>query len=164
MKTLLLLRHAKSSWGDASLPDFERPLNERGRQAAPLIGKFMREQRLDPQLIVCSPAQRARETVALVCAAAALTAAPRFDKRIYEASLQTLLTVVAELDETAETALMVGHNPGFEELLAALTGAAERMPTAALARITLSVECWTDAHAGTGQLVQLLKPKELLKG
>lgn len=162
MKTLLLLRHAKSSWSDASLTDFERPLNERGRQAAPLIGQFMRAQRLDPPLILCSPAQRARETIALVRAEASLTAEPRFDKRIYEASLQTLLAIVSALDETADAALLVGHNPGFEELLASLTGAAERMPTAALARIALSTERWTDARARTGQLVQLTRPKELL--
>ncbi|MDX6694131.1 MAG: phosphohistidine phosphatase [Blastocatellia bacterium] len=164
MKTLFLLRHAKSSWGNASLPDFERPLNERGQQAAPLIGKAMRRRQLNPQLILCSPAQRARETIALVREAAALTAELRFDRRIYEASLQTLLAIVAQLDESADAALLVGHNPGFEELLAALTGAAERMPTAALAHITLNIERWTDAREQSGALVQLLKPKELAGG
>ncbi|HEY0404697.1 MAG TPA: histidine phosphatase family protein, partial [Pyrinomonadaceae bacterium] len=106
MKTLFLLRHAKSSWNNARLTDFERPLNERGRQAATLIGNFMRQQQLIPQLIVCSPAERARETIELVREAAALTAELRFDERIYEASLQTLNAIVSRLDESANAALL----------------------------------------------------------
>lgn len=161
MKTLFLLRHAKSSWKDTTLPDFERPLNKRGRRAAPLIGKFMRRQKLKPELILCSPAERARQTVALVGEAANFKAELRYDERIYEASLMTLLLVVSEIDEGAEKVLLVGHNPGFEELLESLTGEVHRMPTAALAHITLNIEHWVDAREQSGELVQLVKPKEL---
>ena len=86
MKKLLLLRHAKSSWADSTLPDFERPLNERGLLAAPLVGKFMRKRLIKPDLIICSPAQRTRETIALVLKAARLETELRYDERIYEAT------------------------------------------------------------------------------
>lgn len=161
MKTLFLLRHAKSSWQDASQPDFERPLNERGKQAAPLIGKFMREHKLRPALILCSPAERARQTIALVREAAALNVELRYDERIYAASLARLLEVVSQVDESAESVLLVGHNPGMEELLASLTGEVRQMPTATLAHINLNVERWADAERQSGELVRLTKPKDL---
>ncbi|HEX7996932.1 MAG TPA: histidine phosphatase family protein [Pyrinomonadaceae bacterium] len=163
MKTLFLLRHAKSSWQDASLPDFERPLNERGRRAAPLIGKFMRRQKLQPELILCSPAERARQTVALVRETAALKAELRYDERIYEATVARLRTVVSQIDEKAASALLVGHNPGMEELLQFLTNEIRRMPTAALAHITLNIERWADVKEQSGELVRLIRPKELAR-
>lgn len=164
MKTLFLLRHAKSSWRDTSLPDFERPLNERGRKAAPLIGKFMRRQKLRPQLILCSPAERARQTIALVQEAAAFKAELRYDERIYEATEARLRAVVSQIDESAGRALLVGHNPGMEELLQSLTGEVRRMPTAALAHITLNIERWADVRENSGDLVRFVRPKELARG
>ena len=161
MKTLFLLRHAKSSWKDATLPDFERPLNERGRRAAPVVGKFMRRQKPQPQLILCSPAERARQTIALVSEAAEFKAELRYDERIYEASVARLIAVVSEIDEKAETALVVGHNPGMEELLESLTGEVRHMPTAALAHITLDIDRWTDVREQSGELVRLVRPKDL---
>ncbi|HEX8495261.1 MAG TPA: histidine phosphatase family protein [Pyrinomonadaceae bacterium] len=164
MKTLFLLRHAKSSWKDASLPDFERPLNKRGRQAAPLIGKFMRKQKVRPNLILCSPAERARQTIALVGEAANFKAELRYDERIYEANIARLLSVISQIDEDAGRVLIVGHNPGLEELLEFLTGEVRHMPTAALAHITLNIERWADASEQSGELAQLVRPKELLQG
>ncbi len=163
MKTLFLLRHAKSSWQDASLPDFERPLNERGQRAAPLIGNFMRRQKLHPQLILCSPAERARQTIALVQEAAALKAELRYDERIYEATVARLRAVVSQIDEKASRALLVGHNPGMEELLQFLTGEVRHFPTAALAHITLNIERWADVQEQSGELVRLVRPKELAR-
>ena len=164
MKTLFLLRHAKSSWKESGQPDFERPLNERGQRAAPLIGKFMRQQKLRPDLILCSPAERARQTIALVSAAAAFTAELRYDERIYEASRTRLLTVVSQIDQSVAAVLLVGHNPGLEELLEALTGEVHHMQTATLAQITLNIERWSEAREHSGELVQLVKPKELAGG
>ncbi|HYN86191.1 MAG TPA: histidine phosphatase family protein [Pyrinomonadaceae bacterium] len=164
MKTLLLMRHAKSSWKDATLRDFERPLNERGREAAPVVGRLLRRRKPLPDLVVSSPAERARETAALVTEAAALRAPLRHDERIYEATAAQLLEVVTQLDESAATALLVGHNPGMEELIETLTGAHERMPTAALACITLDVEKWSKARAGAGRLEWVARPKELDEG
>ncbi|HYP54528.1 MAG TPA: histidine phosphatase family protein, partial [Pyrinomonadaceae bacterium] len=142
MKTLLLMRHAKSSWKDVTLRDFDRPLNKRGRRAAPLVAAFMRRKKLRPDLILSSPAERARETAALVIEHAGLSAELRYDERIYEADAARLLEVVAQADERAGELMLVGHNPGMEELIKALTGADELMPTAALARVELDVETW----------------------
>lgn len=163
MKRLLLLRHAKSSWADATLPDFERPLNERGLRAAPLVGKFMSERQLRPELVVASPAQRTRETTRLVLAAARLETETRYDKRIYEASVARLLEVVSQIEDDKREVMLVGHNPGFENLLERLTGENERMPTAALALIILDAEKWSEAAARGGHLEWLVKAKELAR-
>jgi len=161
MKKLLLLRHAKSSWDDTGLADFERPLNDRGRRAAPLVGRFMRERELRPDLVLCSPAERTRQTVALVLEAAGLSAPVRFDERIYDATVGRLVEVVSQAGEGAGEILLVGHNPGMEELLELLTGETRRMPTAALARIHLDTDDWAELGAHTGRLEWHVKPKEL---
>lgn len=161
MKTLFLLRHAKSSWADAGQPDFARPLNERGQKAAPLVGRFMRRENLLPDLVLSSPATRARETITLVAAAGKFSCEVRYDERIYEASLARLLEIVMQLEEGAGAVLLVGHNPGMEELVLHLTGEQQHMPTAALACITLNIEKWSKARAGNGHLERLIRPKEL---
>jgi phosphohistidine phosphatase len=160
MKTLLLLRHAKSSWKVRDQPDFERPLNSRGRRSAPLMGRFLRKQKIEPQLILCSPAERARETAALFVEAARLNSELRYDERIYEASALRLLEVVTQADESAETLLLVGHNPGFEEFVMMLTGEARLVPTAALAKIDLAADKWSKVKEQTGRLDWLVKPRD----
>lgn len=161
MKTLFLLRHAKSSWEDPDLSDFNRPLNKRGLKAAPKMGAVMRKRKVQPDLILSSPAARAKETTRLISEAAGLTTEVQYEQGIYEASLGRLLKIVSQIDESMNTALLVGHNPGFEELLAALTGESQRMPTAALACIELNIEKWSDVTAGSGKLAWLVKPKDL---
>ena len=161
MKTLLLMRHAKSSWADAAQPDFDRPLNERGRQTAPVMGRFLRHQSLKPDLVICSPAERARLTATLALAAAQLDREVRYDARIYEASAGRLLEVVNEAPEPAATVMLVGHNPGLEELIRLLTGEHERMPTAAVACITLDLDTWRAVTPQAGRLAWLVRPKEL---
>ena len=161
MKTLLLLRHAKSSWADAALPDFDRPLNQRGLNAAPKVGAFLRKKKIRPELVLSSPAVRARETTRLVCDAAGLALITNFDQRIYEASARQLLNIVTEIQDQISIAILVGHNPGFEELLEILTDESHRMPTAALACIELDVQRWIDVSARSGRLAWLMKPKNL---
>jgi phosphohistidine phosphatase len=163
MKKLLLLRHAKSSWDDAGLADFDRPLNGRGRKAAPLVGDLMRERQLRPDLIISSPAARARETAALVREASGIKTELRYDVRIYEATAARLLEVISEVEDEKQEVMLVGHNPGFENLLERLTGESLRVPTAALARIALDVDRWDEAGARGGRLEWLVKPKELAK-
>jgi len=163
VKKLLLLRHAKSSWDDAGLADFDRPLNGRGRKAAPLMGNFMREKQLSPDLVISSPAARARETTALVLEAARLETELRYDQRIYEATTGQLLAVINGVEDDKQEVMLVGHNPGFENLLEHLTGESLRVPTAALARIALGADSWTEAVARGGRLEWLVKPKELAK-
>ena len=163
MKKLLLLRHAKSSWEDASLPDFERPLNERGTHAAPLVGKYMRQRKIRPDLVICSPAKRTRETIALVLTAAGIAPPIRYDERIYEASVMSLLEIISEIEDDKTEVMLVGHNPGFENLLERLTNESVRVPTAALALIALNTEKWGEAQAVGGRLEFFVKAKELAK-
>lgn len=161
MKTLLLLRHAKSSWDDPELQDFERPLNQRGRRAAPLIGRFMRQEGFVPDLILCSPAERARQTIALIIEAAHLEGELRYDERIYEASAESLFEVVSQAEDRFAVLLLVGHNPGMEDLLLLLSGETQHMPTAALAAITFDTEKWSKIKEHKGHLESLTTPKEL---
>ncbi|HEU4508152.1 MAG TPA: histidine phosphatase family protein [Pyrinomonadaceae bacterium] len=159
MKTLYLLRHAKSSWNDSSLRDFDRPLNERGKADAPVIGKHLASENLSHPLVICSPAVRTRETAELVLTNANLHVEPRFDDRIYEASLRDLLQVVSDLDDEKQTAILIGHNPGFEELLSFLTGETRPMPTCALAKVVFDVVSWKDIKANDGTLESFVTPK-----
>ncbi len=160
MKTLLILRHAKSSWDDASLSDFERPLNARGLKAALFVGGLMRRRELIPETILSSPAMRARTTAELVQQAGAFDAEIKFDHDIYEASPGNLRQAVAAIDDEFTTALLVGHNPGIEGFIRYLTGKLEPMPTAALAVIELEVDRWTEVDDGCGELKDLIRPRD----
>lgn len=160
-RTLYLLRHAKSSWKDASLRDFDRPLKGRGRDAAKQIGKRLASEKQPPTLVVCSPAARTRETAEIVLKHSSLKADVTFEQRIYEASLRDLLHVVSAIPDDKEVVMMIGHNPGFEELTAYLSGEHRRMPTCALAKIRLDVGSWKDIKAGEGTLASFITPKEL---
>ena len=161
MRTLYLLRHAKSSWKDVTLPDFDRPLKDRGRKAAKRIGKYLAAEKLSDPDVIVSPAVRTRETAEIVSKHANLRVDVRFDERIYEASLRDLVQVVSEIPDTKKVAIMIGHNPGFEELLAYLTGEGRRMPTCALAKIKFEVESWKDIKEDQGHLDWFVTPKEL---
>ena len=160
MKTLLLLRHAKSSWKDTKVKDFDRPLNQRGLKAAPAIGRLMRKRKLEPKLVLSSPAERARRTTQLVIDAAGMKTELRYDERIYEATGARLFEIVTQIEDDADMALLVGHNPGLEELLEKLTGEARRLPTAALVCVELDIEKWNKLRVDGGRLEWLAKPKE----
>ena len=160
-QTLYLLRHAKSSWKDSSMRDFDRPLKGRGRDAAKRTVDRLADEKLQGLLVVCSPAARTRETAEIVLKHSGVRAEVRFDERIYEASLRDLLRVVADIPDEKQIAMMIGHNPGFEELLAFLTGEHRRMPTCALAKIKLNVPSWKDVKASEGSLDWFMTPKEL---
>ena len=166
-RELLLVRHAKSDWGDITLRDFDRPLNQRGQNSAPKMGRWLRQQGLVPDWLMSSPAQRTRQTIGLVCEQLGLDQANIYwEKRIYEASLSTLLDILAECPDTAKRVLLVGHNPGMEYLLMHLAKSVPRpkngklMPTATIAHIQLPVK-WDTLSAGCGQLLALQRPREL---
>jgi len=161
MKTLLLLRHAKSDWGDDSLPDFDRPLAPRGKRDAPRMGKALRKRGVMPELIISSPAARAKTTIEDFMKAAHLDLTVKFAESIYGAPSSELMKVIRSLPDEISRALMVGHNPGFEDLLNRLTGKRERMPTAALARIEFQIDQWADIEEEKGKLMWLLTPKQL---
>jgi phosphohistidine phosphatase len=161
MKTLLILRHAKSSHEDGSLKDLDRPLNERGISDAKLMGSVIRKKKIQPDLIVASPAERVRQTADLALKAARLNVELTFDKPIYEASAQGLLKVLRDLNDTSNTLMLIGHNPGLEDLLERLTGEGITLPTAALAGVELNVEHWSEVRTGAGKLMWRVTPREL---
>lgn len=161
MKTLLLLRHAKSSWKKPTLNDFDRPLNDRGRKAAQTVGKFLGKQELAIDLVISSPAVRARQTIERVLGAAGVSPELRFDQRIYEASPATLLEVVSQIEDDRKSVLLVGHNPGMEELLTLLVGKEEPMPTAAVAKISLDIKKWDKVVGSKAELDSFWRVKEL---
>lgn len=161
MKRLFLLRHAKSSWAQPDLADFDRPLNERGRRVAPLMGALMRRERFSPDAIVSSPAARAKATAEMVREAGGLRAEITFDERIYEASPARLREVAAEMNDGHQSVMLVGHNPGMEGIVRYLTGEIQPMPTAALAVIDLEIGNWSEITTECGRLVKIYRPKEL---
>ena len=163
MKYLYILRHAKSSWDDPALSDFERPLNERGRNAAPFMGEVIAKRGYLPDVVISSPAKRAMATTTLIKESAGFNAEVKFDDRIYEASPSTLRQVVSEIDDASESAMVVGHNPGIEGFIRFLTGRLEPMPTTALALIKLNVDSWNDIGANLGEIVEVIRPKEEMK-
>ena len=163
MKTLLVLRHAKSSWNDTGLADHERPLNKRGRWDGPRMGELVREHRLTPDIIVSSDAIRARRTAEALAEAARYAGEILLDPILYLASPPDILAVLRTVRETnAGTVMIVGHNPGLEELVAQLTGEQQDLPTAALAQIRLPINRWRDLKVSTrGTLLGLWRPKDL---
>lgn len=162
MKTLLILRHAKSSWKQPALDDHDRPLSPRGARDAPRMGALLRRRGLTPDLIVSSTAVRARTTADRVADRSGCGGVVRLDRRLYLARPETIASVAGGLGGGAARLLVVGHNPGLEELVARLTGAAEILPTAALAQVRLPIDAWSGLSTSTrGALVGLWRPREL---
>lgn len=167
-RQLLLLRHAKSDWKANVDSDYERPLSKRGIKDAPRMGRWLAQQALYPDLVVSSGATRARRTARAVCATLAIPKDKiRWDERIYEATTGTLLAVLADCPPAAGRVLLVGHNPGLEQLLIYLCGSGARvepgaklLPTTALAVIDTERE-WSELNPDCGQLVQLVRVREL---
>jgi len=167
MKTLTLLRHAKSGWDDPSLADFERPLNARGREAARAMGRELRAQGLAWDRVLASPAARVTETLRDLAETYG-PIAPAYDERLYLAAPGTLLGLVRDTADAHERLLIVGHNPGMERL-AVLLGRpgplrdeiAVKYPTGALAEISLPLDHWRDVADGAGTLTRFIRPRDL---
>jgi len=165
MKTLLVLRHAKSSWRESELADHDRPLNKRGKRDAPRMGELMRVEGLLPDLILTSSARRAHRTAELVAEASGYDGEVQVSRDLYAAGPEEFVEALAGLMPVLDTVLVVGHNPGVEELLEMLTDEAPAMPTAALAQVELDIEGWADLEGEvTGRLVNLWLPRDLDMG
>lgn len=164
MKTLLLLRHAKSSWKHPELADHDRPLNKRGQRAAPRMGALLHDEDLTPDLIITSTAVRALRTAELVAEACGYEGELKRTRKLYEGGPETYFKILRETDEAARCVLMVGHNPTLEELVEQLTGEAEALPTSALVHIELPLKRWRDLRDDSeGKLKQIWRPKEIMK-
>jgi phosphohistidine phosphatase len=170
MKRLAILRHAKSSWDDPGLDDFNRPLNERGWKAARRMGRELKQRGMKFDLVLSSTAARTRETIDGIQEKYDLAAPIHFEQHLYLASEAVLLACVREFDESVKAPLIVGHNPGLERLIASLTsddakGLRRRIegkfPTGALAILDLRTDKWCDVERGKGRVVELILPREL---
>jgi phosphohistidine phosphatase len=163
MKTLMLLRHAKSSWKDAGLSDHERPLNKRGKKNAPEMGRLLARERLVPDLVLSSTAVRARETAMAVAKAVRLEGKIAFHESLYLATAGKLLSEAqSRAPDSVSRLLLVGHNPGMEDLVEILSGRREAFPTAALAVFEIEISRWRDLELGVPtRLRKVYRPKEL---
>lgn len=145
-----MCRHAKAAWPD-ELDDFERPLHERGLRDAPAAGRWLRENTSAPDLAICSPATRARKTWRLASAELDTEVHTQYDKRVYDATAGQLIGVLNELPDSAGTVVLVGHNPGLEDLVTSLTGTTYELKTAAVAVIA-GDSSWSEVEPGWGKL------------
>lgn len=170
MKRLTILRHAKSQWNENGLADFNRPLNKQGWKAARRMGHELRIRKMQFDLVLASTAARVRETIDGLQEEFEFTAPIRFDQPMYLATEKLLLQMVRQLPETVQSPLLVGHNPGLQQLLLALSKEDEdglrdlvrhKFPTAALAVIDLVVDRWNEVAPATGRIAELIRPKEL---
>lgn len=162
MKTLLILRHAKSGWDDPSIADHDRPLTERGRKDAKRIGQLLLEQNLVPDQIISSTAKRARKTAAKVAKACGYAGEVELTKRLYLAFPLQIIGILREVVDDHATVLVVAHNPGLAELVRQLTGQPEPIPTATLAQVSVDIASWQNlSFSPGGRLVHVWRPKEL---
>ena len=170
MRRLLLLRHAKSAWSEPGASDHERPLNRRGQEAAPRIGAYLARHGLIPDGVLCSTARRTRETWDLVAAAAPGAPAAAYLDRLYDAAPPALLDVFRHAAPGATSVLVVGHNPGLQEVATQLIAAGdlddrervrEKLPTGGLVVIDFPIAAWAKLHARSGRLERFVVPRML---
>jgi phosphohistidine phosphatase len=167
-RSLLIMRHGKSDWNTGSQSDFERPLAKRGQKAVKRIGKWLIQQKLTPDHIICSPANRAQQTAIGICRKLKLAESSiTWEPRIYAADVQTLLDVLGAYPPGEQRVMLIGHNPGLEMLLRYLAGETfessqdhNPMPTAALASLDMP-DNWEGLDAGAGKLLSITYPREL---
>jgi phosphohistidine phosphatase len=167
MKLLYLLRHAKSSWSDPALPDHRRPLTGRGRRAAKAIGRYLHDHGIEPEMVLCSTARRARDTLARIEPALGKPDI-RIEPELYAASANELLDRVRRVPDAVESVLVIGHNPGLQDLALDLARPAPELreleakfPTAALATLACPQTSWRALDWRTAKLVDFVRPRDL---
>jgi len=160
MKTLLIMRHAKSDYPPDVADDFDRPLNKRGRKDVPRMARLLRAFGPLPDCILSSPAARARQTAEGMASGLDLSEKSLlFDQRLYLAGSEALIQTIGELPDPGATALVIGHNPGLEQWLGQICGCRARLPTAGLAALRLDIPCWSEIQRVRGQLQWLVIPR-----
>ena len=161
MKAIYLIRHAKSDWNNSELSDFERPLNKRGLRDAPFMGGKLSELKFNPDLIICSPAQRTTSTAQLLCSKTNYSFEHiKFEPSIYESSLNNLIELINDLPNTANEVAMIGHNPSTTMLSNYLTDDyIGNMPTCSIVKIELEIEDWNEIVQGIGSQKYFIYPK-----
>lgn len=167
MKRLYLLRHAKSSWKEPGIEDLERPLSGRGRRAANAIARYLRDNGIDPELVLCSPARRARETLEGIEPALGVRSV-RVEPGLYGADASTLLAHLQGVPDSIGSVMLIGHHPGLQQLTLDLVGTEdevrglqEKYPTGALATLVIPGTSWGALNSGTAELVGFVRPRDL---
>jgi phosphohistidine phosphatase len=168
MKTIYLLRHAKSSWANPEIGDLDRPLATRGQRATEKIANHLREHGVKPALVLCSSARRTRETLALVAPALGSAAELVFEEGLYAASAADLLSRLRRIPKTTPSVMIVGHNPGLQDLALSLCGRGvllarlrEGFPTTALAILRSPITSWSELRPRDAELIDFVAPREL---
>lgn len=162
MKKLYIIRHAKSSWKDLMLNDFERPLNKRGKKDAPFMGKLLKKKGVFPDAILSSPAKRAKSTAKKIAKEINFTKPIVYERNIFEASVATLKSVIRSIDDKYETVFMFGHNPGLNTLVEALVDFHENLPTSAVVEIEFDCKKWSKISSKNAKLISFEYPKKYL--
>jgi phosphohistidine phosphatase len=170
-KKLTLLRHAKSGWDDPVARDFDRPLNKRGEKAARVIGGWMKSQGIGFDHVIASPAVRVIETLDHIVGGYGKRMEPKWERRVYLASSATLMDVLREVDDQFSSILLIGHNPGMEDLILDLVPEGrdaelrdmvfEKFPTAAFAEMTIDINLWNEIDRNIASLVRFIRPRDL---
>ncbi len=169
MKTLYLLRHAKSSWKDPSLDDFDRPLNKRGKLAGRLMGRYFHRDGIRPDMILCSAAKRAQMTLGLVAGELGGDIPTEIEDDLYMAGPEEMVQRLAHVGDSVDSVMIIGHNPGIEHLAVILTGDGdgvcwqrmkEKYPTAALSVLTFDIATWRRIEPSSGTLVAFVCPRD----
>jgi phosphohistidine phosphatase len=161
MKTLYLVRHAKSSWNNANLSDHDRPLNSRGERDAPRMGEGLRKREPQPEIIISSSAMRAQTTATILATAIGYSHSDiSIDERLYGAEPEDVLSIIGELDDAIVCAMLVGHNPTFTALINALGGCdIDNVPTCGIAVLAFPIDAWTEIGGVRGELLDFDYPK-----
>lgn len=156
------MRHAKSSWSNPSLADHDRPLNSRGKTDAPKMGDYLSSLGLVPEIILCSTAKRARQTVQYLINECPFEGKINYFRNLYHGGLEDYIEVLNEIDNMHNIVMIVGHNPGMEYAVEELSGENEVMPTASIAHIELDLDTWSSLSFDThGELLSIIRPKEI---
>ena len=161
MKKLYIIRHGKSSWKDLGLDDFERPLNKRGKHDAPVMGERLKNKNIIPDIILSSPAKRAKMTAEVIAKKVHYNKKISFEKNIYEADKDTLKKIVNNIDDRYNTVFLIGHNPGLNELAEYYVDYDDNLPTCGILGIEFTCSHWQDANADNATLIFIDYPKNI---
>lgn len=162
MKTLYIVRHAKSSWDHPKLGDIDRPLNNRGKKNAPEMGRRLAKRQIKPGMIMASPAKRARATAKMIAPELGIpSAAVQYNDLLYHGSISDILQAIRNTDDSMEDLMIFGHNPGFTTLANFLTGAdIDNIPTCGIVAINFPIEYWNEVEKVKGTLLFFDYPKK----
>lgn len=159
MKRLYIIRHAKSSWKDATLNDFERPLNKRGKSNAPMMGSRLKAKSIMPDIILSSPAQRAKSTAEMIARELEYTKKIVFNENIYESSVDELRKIITGINDKKDTVFLIGHNPELNMLVDYYIKFYENIPTCGIVEVEFECDKWADIAPKNAKLISFDYPK-----